>query len=295
LHDEIIMKPAPFIYHNPKTIPEAVALLGKLDNAKVLAGGQSLMAMLNMRYALPDNIVDLNDVEGLAGIELHGDALYVGAMTRQRDIEVSPVVKTHCPLLVEALANVGHRQTRNRGTFGGSLCQLDPSAELPTVAMAMDATISVHGRQGKRELAMADFPLTFMTPAIEPDEIVTGVLLPHWPKGHGHAFVEFARRHGDFAVVGAAALLVVDASGRINRVSVTLCGVGAWPIRLTEAERSLLGAAAGPDAFRAAAVHAGAIDAMEDVHASKTYRQQLAATLVERALGTALDRAVRKA
>ena len=288
------MKPAPFTYHNPKTIPEAVALLGKLDNAKVLAGGQSLMAMLNMRYAVPDNIVDLNDVEGLAGIELRGDALYVGAMTRQRDIEVSPVVKTHCPLLVEALANVGHRQTRNRGTIGGSLCQLDPSAELPTVAMAMDATISVQGRQGKRELAMADFPLTFMTPAIEPDEIVTGVLLPLWPKGHGHAFVEFARRHGDFAVVGVAALLVVDASGRISRASVTLCGVGAWPIRLAEAEISLLGAAAGPDAFRAAAEHAGVIDAMEDVHASKIYRQQLAATLAERALVTAHDRAARK-
>ena len=288
------MKPAPFIYHNPRTIPEAVALLGKLDNAKILAGGQSLMAMLNMRYAMPDNIVDLNDVEGLAGIELRGNALYVGAMTRQRDIEISPVVKTHCPLLVEALTNVGHRQTRNRGTIGGSLCQLDPSAELPTVAMAMDATISVQGRQGKRELAMADFPLTFMTPAIEPDEIVTGVLLPLWPKGHGHAFVEFARRHGDFAVVGVAALLVVGAGGRISRASVTLCGVGAWPIRLAEAEKGLLGAAAGPDAFRAAAVHTGEIDAMEDVHASKTYRQQLAATLAERALVIALDRAVRR-
>ena len=288
------MKPAPFTYHNPKTIPEAVALLDKLDNARVLAGGQSLMAKLNMRYAMPDNIVDLNDVEGLAGIELRGNTLFVGAMTRQRDIEVSPVVKTHCPLLVEALANVGHRQTRNRGTIGGSLCQLDPSAELPTVAMAMDATISVQGRQGKRELAMADFPLTFMTPAIGPDEIVTGVLLPLWPKGHGHAFVEFARRHGDFAVVGVAALLVVDASGRISRASVTLCGVGAWPVRLAEAEKSLLGAAAGPDAFRAAAAHAGAIDAMEDVHASKSYRQQLAATLAERALVTALGRAVRR-
>ena len=287
------MKPAPFIYHNPKTVPEAVALLGKLDNAKVLAGGQSLMAMLNMRYAMPDNIVDLNDVEGLAGIELRGNGLYIGAMTRQRDIEISPVVKTHCPLLVEALTNVGHRQTRNRGTIGGSLCQLDPSAELPTVAMAVDATVSVQGKQGRRELAMADFPLTFMTPAIESDEIVTGVLLPLWPKGHGHAFAEFARRHGDFAVVGVAALLVVDAHGRISRASVTLCGVGARPTRLTEAERSLLGAAAGPDAFRAAAVHAGAIDAMQDVHASKTYRQQLAATLTERALATALERVVR--
>ncbi len=287
------MKPAPFTYHNPKTILEAVALLGTLDNAKLLAGGQSLVAMLNMRYAMPDNIVDLNDVEGLAGIELRGNALYIGAMTRQRDVETSPVVKTHCPLLVEALANVGHRQTRNRGTIGGSLCHLDPAAELPTVAMAMEATISVLGKQGTREVAMADFPLGYMTPAIEPDEIVTGVLLPLWPKAHGYAFVEFARRHGDFAVVGVAALLGVDAGGRISRACITLCGVGARPTRLAEAEKALVGAAAGPDAFRAAAAHAGAIDAMEDVHASKSYRQQLAATLAERALVTALDRAVR--
>jgi len=289
------MKPAPFTYHNPKTVSEALALLGRLDNAKILAGGQSLMAMLNMRYVMPDNIVDLNDVAGLTGIELRGNALYIGAMTRQRDIEVSPVVKSHCPLLVEALTYVGHRQTRNRGTIGGSLCQLDPSAELPTVATAMDATISVQGKQGRRELAMADFPLTFMTPAIEPDEIVTGILLPLWPKGHGHAFVEFARRHGDFALVGVAALLVVDKSGRIGRASVTLCGVGAGPIRLAEAERCLVGAAADADALRAVAAHAGAIDAMHDVHASKGYRQRLAATLTERALVAALERAQRNA
>jgi len=205
------VKPAPFTYHNPKTINEAVALLGRLDNAKVLAGGQSLMAMLNMRYAMPDGIVDLNDVEGLAGIELRGDALYIGAMTRQRDIEISPVVKAHCPLLVEALTNVGHRQTRNRGTIGGSLCHLDPSAELPAVAMAMDATISVHGGRGKRELAMADFPLTFMTPAIESDEIVTGVLLPLWPKPHGHAFVEFARRKVESGEFGTTSEVVREA------------------------------------------------------------------------------------
>ena len=289
------MKPAPFTYHNPRTVSEAVALLGRLDNAKALAGGQSLMPMLNMRYAMPDNVVDLNDVEGLAGIEVRGNALHIGAMTRQRDIEISPVVKSHCPLLAEALGNVGHRQTRNRGTLGGSLCHLDPAAELPAVAMAMDAKILVEGKQGRRELAMAEFPVTFMTPAIEPDEIVTGVLLPLWPKGHGYAFVEFARRHGDFAVVGVAALLLVDAGGRISRASVTLCGVGAAPVRLAAAEKSLVGAAPGPDAFSAAAAHAAAIDAMEDVHASKTYRQHLAVTLTERALASALDRATRKA
>lgn len=285
------MKPPPFTYHNPKTLAETLALLGRLDNAKVLAGGQSLMAMLNMRYVMPEDIVDLNDVEGLAGIELRGEALYIGAMTRQRDIETSQLVQAHCPLLVEALANVGHRQTRNRGTIGGSLCQLDPAAELPTVAMALDATIFVQGARGPREIAMANFPAGFMTPALEPDEIVTGVLLPLWPKGHGHAFVEFARRHGDFAVVGVAALLAVAAGGRIGRACITLCGVGATPLRLAKAEKMLLGAAADPKLFHAAAREARTIDAMSDVHAPRSYRQRLAATLTERALTTALGRA----
>ena len=288
------MKPPPFTYHSPTTAAEAVTLLGSLDNAKALAGGQSLMPMLNMRYAMPDHLVDLNNVAELAGIELRGDALYIGAMTRQRDIEFSPLAKTHCPLIVEALLNVGHRQTRNRGTYGGSLCQLEPASELPTVAMAMDATIHVLGKGGLRTLPMAKFPMTFMTPAIEPEEIVAGALLPLWPKGHGYSFLEFARRHGDFAVVGVAALLVLGAGGRIERASITVCGVGPAPLRLREAEQQLTGATAGAEAFAIAADHAGRIDAMEDVHANKTYRQQLAATLTGRALEIARQRATKK-
>jgi carbon-monoxide dehydrogenase medium subunit len=288
------MKPPPFIYHNPKTLSEALALLGSLENAKALAGGQSLMPMLNMRYAMPDHVVDLNDIAELSGIELRGDALYIGAMTRQRDIELSPLVKEHCPLIVEALWNVGHVQTRNRGTLGGSLCHLDPASELPTVAMALDATIHVHGKSGKRELPMAKFPLTFMTPAIESDEIVAGAHLPLWPKGHGYAFLEFARRHGDFAVVGVAVLLSLAADGRIARAAITLCGVGSAPVRLREAEQALVGASAGEETFRAAADSAGKIDAMEDVHASKAYRQQLALTLTKRALNIAGKRAARR-
>ncbi|MBI2959010.1 MAG: xanthine dehydrogenase family protein subunit M [Betaproteobacteria bacterium] len=288
------MKPPPFAYHNPNTLAEAVSLLASLENAKVLAGGQSLMPMLNMRYAMPDHLVDLNDVAELSGIELRGDALYIGAMTRQRDLELAPIVKERCPLLAEALANVGHVQTRNRGTFGGSLCHLDPASELPAVAMTLDATILVQGKGGKRELPMAKFPLTFMTPAIEPDEIVAGALLPLWPKGHGWAFLEFARRHGDFAVVGVAALLALKSNGRIERAAITICGVGPAPLRLTDAERSLAGALPGEDAFRAAAESAGKIDAIEDVHASKSYRQHLALTLTERALNAAGQRAARR-
>ena len=195
------MKPPPFSYYDPRTVTEAVALLSRLDNAKLLAGGQSLMPMLNMRFVQPDHVIDLNRVEGLSHIQLGGETLAVGAMTRQCDLEFHDGVRARCPLLHEALLQVGHRQTRNRGTLGGSLCHLDPAAELVTVAAALDAIVEVAGPRGAREIAFAEFPVAFMTPAIELDEIVTAVRFPLWAEGHGSAFVEFARRHGDFAIV----------------------------------------------------------------------------------------------
>ena len=195
------MKPPPFSYHDPRTVGDAVALLGRLDNAKLLAGGQSMMPMLNMRFVQPDHIIDLNKVDGLSYIREANGALEIGAMTRQRDIEFSDLVRARCPLMHEAIQHVGHRQTRNRGTIGGSLCHLDPSAELVTVAAAMDATVTVQGPNGTRQIEFAAFPVAFMTPAIELNELVTAVSFPAWPDGHGYGFVEFSRRHGDFAIV----------------------------------------------------------------------------------------------
>src|SRR5215467_5605609 len=234
------MKPPPFSYHDPRTVADAVALLGRLENAKLLAGGQSLMPMLNMRFVLPDHIIDLNRVEGLAFIRESNGALEIGAMTRQRELEFSDLVRKRCPLMHEAILQVGHRQTRNRGTLGGSLCQLDPSAELVAVAAALDASITVAGPKGTRELAFADFPKTYMTPSIGADELVTGAKFPLWARSHGAAFVEFARRHGDFAIVSAAALLE-EQGGKITRASVTLGGVAAAPVRMSEVERALVG------------------------------------------------------
>src|SRR5215831_17273139 len=176
------MKPPPFSYHDPRTISDAVALLGRLDNAKLLAGGQSLMPMLNMRFVLPDHVIDLNQVEGLAFIRESNGALEIGAMTRQRDLEFSDLIRQRCPIMHEAILNVGHRQTRNRGTLGGSLCHLDPAAELVSVAATLDATVTVAGPKGERRIPFADFPVAFMTPAIEPDEILTAVRFPDWPK-----------------------------------------------------------------------------------------------------------------
>src|SRR6266852_2402881 len=153
------MKPPPFSYHDPRNVADAVGLLSRLENAKLLAGGQSLMPMLNMRYVLPDHIIDLNKVAGLSYLREENGALVVGAMTRQRDLEFSEIVRARHPLMHEAILNVGHRQTRNRGTVGGSLCHLDPSAEIVSLATGYDATVTVVGPNGERELPFAEFPV----------------------------------------------------------------------------------------------------------------------------------------
>ena len=284
------MKPPPFHYHDPASLADAVALLGRLDNPKLLAGGQSLMPMLNMRYVLPDHVVDLNGVRELSYLRAAGNALEIGAMTRQRDIEFSDLVRARCPLMHEAILQVGHRQTRNRGTLGGSLCQLDPAAELVAVAAALDATVSIAGPKGRRYLPFTDFPAGYMTPALAPDEILTGARFPLWVKGHGHAFVEFSRRHGDFAVVSAAALLEVDRSGKIARASVTIGGAGPAPVRARDAERALVGNVVSDKLFRDACESLGRIDAVGDVHAPASYRKHLAGVLARRALEKAHSR-----
>ena len=285
------MKPPPFTYHDPTTVAEAVAILAGKDNARLLAGGQSLMPMLAMRFVLPDDVIDINNIAELSGIDVIDGGLRIGAMTRQRDIEFSDVVLQHCPLMREAILQVGHRQTRNRGTLGGSMAHLDPSAELPTVAMATDATIHVAGPQGTRDIAMAEFPAGYMTPAIELDEMVTGVSFPDWPQGHGACFNEFSRRHGDFAITSAAALMTLDGAGAINRISLTVSGVGPAPVRCNEAEAMLIGQRPDEDALRAAAETCRAIDAMADVHASSEYRQHLASVMARRAMVAAAERA----
>ena len=284
------MKPPPFSYHDPRTIGDAIALLGRLDNAKLLAGGQSLMPMLNMRFVLPDHVIDLNRVEGLAFIREHNGALEIGAMTRQRELEFSDLIRTRCPLMHAAILNVGHRQTRNRGTLGGSLCHLDPSAELVSVATALDAVVMVQGPGGTREIPISAFPVAYMMPAIEPNEIVTAVRFPLWPQPHGHGFVEFARRHGDFAIVSAAALLTEDGAGKITRASLTLGGMGAAPVRAGEIEQALVGYHPDDKLLREICETCRKFEAVDDVHAPAAYRQQLATVMARRALEQARSR-----
>jgi carbon-monoxide dehydrogenase medium subunit len=285
------MKPPPFTYHDPRSIEDAVALLAEKDNAKLLAGGQSLMPMLNMRFLLPDDLIDLNLIDGLAGITEYGDSLVFGGMTRHRDIEYSDLVARRCPLMKEAVLNVAHRQIRNRGTYGGSMAHLDPSAELPSVSMAQDAIVTVQKKGGTRDIAMADFPIGYMMPSFELDEMVTGIRVPLWPEGHGYAFEEFARRHGDYAITSSAVLLDVEPGGRIRRVSITVGGVGAAPLRVTAVEEALTGEIGSVELFTEIAEKCREIDAMEDVYAPAWYRQHLASVLTRRALGRAFSRA----
>ncbi len=284
------MKPPPFSYHDPRTVADAVDLLTNLDNAKLLAGGQSLMPMLNMRYVLPDHVIDLNRVEGLSYITRRDGVLEIGAMTRQRDIEFSEAVAERCPLMAEAIRQVGHRQTRNRGTLGGSLCHLDPAAELVSIAAALDAKVTIAGKSGTREIDFAAFPVAYMTPALEPDELLTAATFPCWPRGHGYAFVEFARRHGDFAIVSAAVLIEEDKSGKIARASVTLGGMGPAPVRAAAVERALIGETIEEKRLRDICEPLRKLDAIDDIHAPASYRQQLATVLPRRALIKAHER-----
>jgi carbon-monoxide dehydrogenase medium subunit len=285
------MKPPAFSYHRPGTIAETLDLLATLDDAKLLAGGQSLMPMMNFRYVMPANVIDINRVAELSTIEERGDTLVVGAMARQRDLELSPVVQRRCPLLFEALSYVGHVQTRNRGTIGGSLAHLDPAAELPAVLRALDATLHVRGTGGDRDAAMADWSKGFMTPDLGPGELLTAISIPLWPAGHGYGFAEFARRHGDFAMAGTAALMTLSPQGTVARVALAVTGVDTGPVRLGDAEAMLTGKTPDDALIRAAAETASSVPGLDDVHASKAYRRKLAAVMTKRALMQARDRA----
>jgi carbon-monoxide dehydrogenase medium subunit len=281
------MKPPAFHYHDPSDLPEALALLGRLENARLLAGGQSLMPMLNMRYAQPDHLIDLRKIPGLAFLREADGVFEVGAMTRQRDVEFSPYVAARLPLLHQAIRQVGHRQTRNRGTIGGSLCHLDPAAELPCVVAALEAELVVASPAGERLVAAADWPLGYMTPALAPEEMLAAVRFSPWPLGHGAAFVEFARRHGDFAIASAACLITLDGAGRISRAVLAIGGVGPAPVRLAALETALVGHAPSDALGREAQAAGAAIEAMGDALVPAEYRAHLAGVMAKRALAQA--------
>lgn len=285
------MKPPPFSYYDPTELSEALDLLARLENARVLAGGQSLMPMLNMRFVQPDHLIDLNRIDELAGIAADRATISIGAMTRQRALDDDPLVRERLTLIGEALAQVGHMPTRNRGTIGGSLCHLDPAAELVAVAMALDGEVDIRGAKGSRRLPIRDFAAGYMSPAIDSAEIVTGLRLAVPPAGSGQCFLEFARRYGDFALASVAVVVTLDGDGRIATVAATVGAVAATPVRLTEAEEALVGTIPDANRFSSAARVCSTIDAMEDPQVPAWYRRQVSEVLLARALQTASSRA----
>ena len=289
------MKPPPFAYAAPDTLEEAVGLLTEHAEAepRVLAGGQSLIPLMNFRLAKPGYLVDLRNVAGLSGIRREGDVLVIGAMTKMAEVERSPEVAVAAPLVTEAVGLVAHAPVRNSGTVGGSLAHADPAAELPAVALALDADLVAAGPGGTRVIPAAEFFTGPYSTALAADEILTEIRLPVWPGGH--AFTEFSRVHANFAVVAVAALVELDGDGdgdRIRRAALALAGVAPTPVRATAAERALAGAPADAATIRAAAdAAATGLSPAGDLHASPETRRGLARTYLRRGIELAVARA----
>jgi CO/xanthine dehydrogenase FAD-binding subunit len=287
------MKPPRFEYYGPTTIEETVSVLQQYgDDAKVLAGGQSLMPLLNFRLARPAAVVDINAVKELDYLRREDGWLAVGALVRQRAAERSSLVAEACPMLAEALPLIGHFQIRNRGTIVGSLAHADPAAELGAVAVALDAELRIKGPGGNRIVPAQQFFVSYLTTALAPNELLVEVRFPTARLHTGYAFAEFARRHGDFALVGVAAVVEQDQARRCSDVRLVFTGVGPVPLLFTDEKGQLRGEFLTLEAINAFAEHvAGGLQPESDLHAGAEYRRELAAVLAERALSVAAARA----
>jgi carbon-monoxide dehydrogenase medium subunit len=287
------MKNAPFEYHAPRTVDEVLSLLAEHgDEAKVLAGGQSLVPLLAMRLARPSQLVDINDVEGLAGIRpLDGTGVAFGSLTREREAERSALVADRLPVLAEALPMIGHVSIRNRGTIGGSMAHADASAELPAVAVVTGAEMVVRSTRGERVVPAAEYFDGHFSTTMDDDELLTEVRVPSGPAGAGWAFYEIARRHGDFALVGVAAMVTLD-RGVVGDARLALLGVADRAVRADAAEAALRGQAPEADVFDAVARDATKdLEPGSDMHGSAEFRRHLAGVAIRRALTTAAQRA----
>lgn len=288
------MKPAEFDYVRPTTISGAVDVLAsEPDDARVLAGGQSLVPLMNFRLAAPGLLVDINRIDELNHIEQRDGGVAIGAIARQADAEASPIVRSACPLVADALHYVGHPQLRNRGTVVGSLAHHDPAAELPAVAVALNARMTLVGPAGQRLVDADEFFTSHFTTAAEADELLTEAWFPAQGSGVGSAFVEIARRPGDFAIVGVAAVLEVS-DDTVTAARVAVSGMGARPIRCVAVEATVTGRPAVDESFaRAATVvpDEARLSPSDDVHATASYRRSVMPVLIESALAKAAARA----
>jgi carbon-monoxide dehydrogenase medium subunit len=287
------VKPAPFKYFAPTTLDETLALLAEHDDVKILAGGQSLVPVMNFRLARPFVLIDLNRVSELFYIRAQDGGLAIGAMTRQRTVERDKTVAAIAPLVAETLPYVAHPQIRNRGTFGGSLAHADPAAELPAVAMATSARLKAKSKKGERWIDARDFFTGLFSTALKPDELLTEIVIPPMPARTGWSFQEVARRHGDFALAGVACTVTLDGKGKCAEARLVFLSLGSQPIDAQNAVKALIGEKPNAKAIEAVANAVDAeIDPQSDIHASAAFRRHLARVLTRRALETAVARAL---
>lgn len=280
------MKPSAFEYHNPQSVAEAVELLDRYgDEAKIIAGGQSLVPMMNFRLARPEILIDINGIKELEYIKTEGDELVIGALTRESDIEKSALVIEQFPFLAKAISYIGHSAIRNRGTIGGSLVHADPSAELPTALCALNGKLKVVGSSGEKILEPEEFFLTYLTTSLEPSDLLTEVRIPALPENTGWSFSELSRRSGDFAIVAVGILLFSEAPGVCREARIAMGGVAPTPVRAQAAEALLAGKKLSEKLIAKAAQQAAEeTDTEPDYHASAEYRMDMARVFVKKGL-----------
>jgi CO/xanthine dehydrogenase FAD-binding subunit len=289
------MKAAPFEYSRPVDIDEACALLAADENARIIAGGQTLVAMMAMRLVRPTRLIDINRIAALSYICRDGDTIAVGATTRQCVVERVPLIASHMPLLARAIPWIGHPATRARGTIGGSLANADPAAELPLVAIALDAVLSYRAGGKTSDIAARDFFVGPMVTNLPTGAVLTGVRFPVWSGKIGVGFHEVNARRSDFAFVAAAAQIELDDDGKCKKIAIAVGAVNDFPMRLDDAERQLTGGVLDDAKVLAAVAQALAdVDALADLHASAAYRRRVAINLAARALADARDHALSK-
>ena len=287
------MKPAPFKYIAAASLDQALSLKAEYgDEARFLAGGQSLIPAMNFRLARPAVLIDINALSELAGIDRsEGDTVRVGAMTRYRALERDTSFLKSCPLFADALPHIAHPQIRNRGTIGGNFSQADPASELPAVAIAMQARMKIRSKQSERELSASEFFVDLLTTSLETDEMLVEVAFPAEKPRSGSCFMEVARRRGDFALAGIAAIVSLDEQGQCAQVRLALCGVGETPVDASAAAASLIGQRCTDRAIEAVATEVqGMIAPSGSIHASADYQRHIAGVLTRRALNSAHER-----
>jgi aerobic carbon-monoxide dehydrogenase medium subunit len=289
------MKPARFEYERPASVEEAIAALGRADqDAKVLAGGQSLIPMMNLRIVKTERLIDIGRIESLRSIQEVSGELRIGSMVTHNTILSSPAVAKVCPLLIEAYHHVAHHSVRNRGTFGGSLCHNDPGAEMPLIVSILGATLVARSTKGERLIAADDFFRGSFATALQPNELLLEIRIPLPPAGHGYAFLEVSQRKGDFALVACAAMLTIEGDTCRN-VRAGYRSIGSDSARFQSIEALLEGRRPTPELFaQVAATASEAVNPTADVHADIAFRRDLVRTLTRRVLTTAAERASRR-